>query len=186
MVEKKIVADTSSVGPHVEVEDDSDFEVDIRPDTAALRMFKNLTFKPWYALGEFVDNSISSGIKNFEILKAFNGSDYAVRVSITFDEERNILVIDDNAAGISREDLGIALKTGVPPTDTTIGLNRHGVGMKAAGFWWGATLTIKSYPIGQEHGWESIMDISSYESLEPKAKVHSIPHRGYSGTRIEI
>jgi len=186
MVEKKIVADTSSAGPHVELEDDSDFEVDIRPDTAALRMFKNLTFKPWYALGEFVDNSISSGIKNFEILKAFNGSDYAVRVSITFDEERNILVIDDNAAGISREDLGIALKTGVPPTDTTIGLNRHGVGMKAAGFWWGATLTIKSYPIGQEHGWESIMDISSDESLEPKAKVHAIPHRGYSGTRIEI
>ena len=186
MVDKKNVDNDPTSENQVDLEDGSDFEVDIRPDTAALRMFKNLTFKPWYALGEFVDNSISSGIKNFETLKSFNGSDYAVRVSINFDDEMNLLVIDDNAAGISREDLKIALKTGVPPTDTTIGLNRHGVGMKAAGFWWGATLTIRSYPIGQGHGWESVMDISSDEVMQPTAKAKAIPHRGYSGTRIEI
>jgi hypothetical protein len=170
----------------IEFEDESDFEVDIRPDTAALRMFRNLTFKPWYALGEFVDNSISSGIKNFEKLKALNGKNYAVRISINFDEDRNVLVIEDNAAGISREELKVALKTGALPTDTSIGLNRHGVGMKAAAFWWGATLNIKSYPIGQDHGWESTMDISNDEVIQSKAQAKAIKHRGYSGTRIEI
>lgn len=42
----------------------NDFVVDVRPDAAAPRMFRSLSFTPWYALGEFVDNSISSYFQN--------------------------------------------------------------------------------------------------------------------------
>jgi hypothetical protein len=182
-------SDNSSELLSLAPEDNSDFDVDIRPDTSALRMFRNINFKPWYALGEFVDNSISSGIKNFDVLKKTNGKDFVARISIEFDHENDVLVIEDNAAGITREVLKErALRTGKQPDDISTGLNRHGVGMKAAGFWWGARMKIKTYPIGQDHGWEAIMDISEENEFEETevTKVKSIPHRGYSGTKIEI
>ena len=53
------------------------FEVDIAPDVTALAIFKSLSFTPWYALGEFVDNSITSAIKNLPELIEKNGKDYS-------------------------------------------------------------------------------------------------------------
>ena len=32
---------------------DFEFEVNIEPDASALRMFRSMSFTPWYALGEF-------------------------------------------------------------------------------------------------------------------------------------
>ena len=52
------------------------FKVDIRPDVAALRIFRSMSFTPWYALGEFVDNSITSSIKSLPSLKKLNGYNY--------------------------------------------------------------------------------------------------------------
>ena len=97
------------------------FKVDIRPDVAALRIFRNMSFTPWYALGEFVDNSITSAIKNIEKLKSTNGSDYELVVSMSFPEMGNCLIVEDNAAGISRDDMDRALKTGNPPLDISEG-----------------------------------------------------------------
>jgi hypothetical protein len=110
------------------------FKVDIRPDVAALRIFRSMSFTPWYALGEFVDNSITSSIKSLPSLKKLNGSDYELQISIDFDKTNDTLVVEDNAAGISRSEIERALKTGIPPADTSIGLSKHGVGMKAAKF----------------------------------------------------
>jgi hypothetical protein len=41
-----------------------DFDIDITPDISALKIFRNVSFTPWYAIGEFVDNSITSALKN--------------------------------------------------------------------------------------------------------------------------
>ena len=48
---------------------DPQLEINIRPRTGSLRIFRNLTFKAWYALGEFVDNSVTSAIQNLDQLK---------------------------------------------------------------------------------------------------------------------
>ncbi len=68
---------------------DFEFEVNIEPDASALRMFRSMSFTPWYALGEFVDNSITSALKSFDDLKAKNGPDYELEVSITFPPGEN-------------------------------------------------------------------------------------------------
>ena len=162
------------------------FKVDIRPDVAALRIFRNMSFTAWYALGEFVDNSLSSAIKNVDRLKEQNGPDYQLRISIDFDKEANSLTVEDNAAGIARSEIERALRTGQPPVDTQIGLNKHGVGMKAAALWWGQALTIETYPLGEEFGWKAKIDITAEGDIENLIEVVSIPWRGFSGTKIYV
>jgi hypothetical protein len=165
---------------------DNSFKVDIRPDVAALRIFRSMSFTPWYALGEFVDNSITSSIKKLELLKKLNGPDYELQINIDFDKENDSLTIQDNAAGINRNEIERALRTGIPPVDTSIGLSKHGVGMKAAALWWGRTLTIETYPIEEPNGWKAVIDISDTGDLENFIEVTQIPSRGYPGTKIRI
>jgi hypothetical protein len=162
------------------------FKVDIRPDVAALRIFRSMSFTPWYALGEFVDNSITSAIKFLPQLKKLNGVDYELQISIDFDKTNDSLIVEDNAAGISRDEIERALKTGIPPADTSIGLSKHGVGMKAAALWWGRTLTIETYPINEPNGWKAVIDVSDTGDLESYIEVSSIPSRGYPGTKIFV
>jgi hypothetical protein len=162
------------------------FKVDIRPDVAALRIFRSMSFTPWYALGEFVDNSITSSIKSLPSLKKLNGSDYELQISIDFDKTNDTLIVEDNAAGISRSEIERALKTGIPPADTSIGLSKHGVGMKAAALWWGRSLTIETYPINEPNGWKAVIDVSDSGDLESYIDVSAIPSRGYPGTKILV
>ena len=164
-----------------------EFPIDITPDVSALKIFRNLSFTPWYAIGEFVDNSITSALKNIKDLTALNGADYELRIDIEFPRNKDSLIIKDNAAGISRADLiERALKTGVPAIDTSIGLGKHGVGMKAAGLWWGEKIIIETYPINEKNGWHIDLDISDPDNKKKIVVAKPITHRGYPGTTITI
>lgn len=165
----------------------ADFQVDIRPDAAALRMFRSLSFTPWYALGEFVDNSISSYFQNRKSLEQAYGKRNTCDVRISFDDRVGRLVVDDNAAGIARLEIPRSLRTGELPPDTSVGLNLHGVGMKAAAFWWGRRLTIETWPLGDPSGWKVEIDLGE-AGTQPQTMVtvHKIPAREHSGTRITV
>lgn len=166
--------------------DGEGFEVNIEPDASALRMFRSMSFTPWYALGEFVDNSITSALIHHKKLIAKNGKDYQLKVAISFPAGTNSLVVEDNAAGISQKDMQRALKTGVPPDDTSIGLSKHGVGMKAASLWWGEHVIIDTYSLEEPNGWHVEIDVSEKGEVTSLVQVTKIPHRGYSGTRLEV
>jgi hypothetical protein len=172
-----------------ELEDKSDmqeFDVNIEPDASALRIFRNMSFTPWYALGEFIDNSITSALIRHKKLLELNGKDYELKITISFPPGENSLVVEDNAAGIARQDMRRALKTGAPPKDTSIGLSKHGVGLKAASLWWGEHIIIDTYPIDEVNGWHVEIDVSEKGEVSSIVKVTKIPHRGFSGTRIEV
>lgn len=169
-----------------ENQDGDGFEVNIEPDASALRIFRSMSFTPWYALGEFVDNSITSALKNINILTERNGKDYQLNISISFPAGTNSLIVEDNAAGITQREMQRALKTGVPPDDTSIGLSKHGVGMKAASLWWGEHVIIDTYPLDEPNGWHVEIDVSEKGEVTSIVKVTKIPHRGYSGTRLEV
>lgn len=162
-------------------------KVNVRPKAGSLRLFRSLTFKAWYALGEFIDNSITSAIINRDSLLEAYSDDFQLHVKIDFDDTNNCLIIEDNAAGISPEDFDRALQTSEPPPDTTVGLSLHGVGMKAAGFWWGARILIETHPLNSESGWVVALDLDELDkSTDDTVTVSPIPHRGYSGTVIRI
>jgi len=166
---------------------EDEFPIDITPDVSALKIFRNLSFTPWYAIGEFVDNSITSALKNIDDLIVLNGTDYELRIDIEFPRNKDSLIIKDNAAGISRADLiERALKTGVPAKDTSVGLGKHGVGMKAAGLWWGEKIIIETHPINEKNGWHIELDISDQDNKKKIVVAKPITHRGYPGTVITI
>jgi hypothetical protein len=162
------------------------FDVNIQPDVSALRMFRSMSFTPWYALGEFVDNSITSAMKNQDALTAKNGPDYQLRIQIDFPPGADELIIRDNASGINRADMERALRMGKAPQDISIGLSRHGVGMKAAAFWWGSRLEIRTYPIDEPHGWHALVDVSGEGEVQASVRVTAIPGRGFPGTEVRI
>lgn len=170
----------------INLRDNADqFEVDIRPDAASLRIYRGMNFTPHYALGEFIDNSITSALKNIDLLKAYK-DDYELIIQIRFDESKNEIILTDNAAGIAREDIGRALKAGNSRNDNEIGLSKYGVGMKAAAFWFGAVLELDTFPIGEDKGWHVEIDISGEDAVPAIVKVEAIEHRGAPGTILKV
>ena len=61
--------------------------VNIRPGVNVLSVLPHLNYKAWYALAEFVDNSIQSSISRRKDLEAISGGSYVLRVDITFDAD---------------------------------------------------------------------------------------------------
>lgn len=111
---------------------------------ATIEMFRDYQSRPlnhWIALSEYIDNSISSYKKNN------NDSVIGLIIDITFDyidDNNNKLIIVDNSGGMN----GVELECSIQPHDingkSDTGYNQHGVGMKAATFWYGEDLTIYS------------------------------------------
>lgn len=125
--------------------------VNIRPGINILSVLGHLNYKPWYALGEFVDNAVNSGIeKNWNRLQSLHGHNYKLRVDIELDNrDGGRIVVRDNAAGIARADYQRAFRTAEVPIDRS-GLSEFGMGMKSASFWFTNTWTVRTKAIGEK------------------------------------
>lgn len=118
--------------------------VNISPEASIFGIFRNLSYKPWFALGEFVDNSIASWEnwnKVFE--KGTRPKFVKVEIEINTSGAEPYIEIRDNAAGIKYEDFDRAFKVASIPPDRT-GLNEFGMGMKTAGFWFANNWTVRT------------------------------------------
>src|SRR5687767_11048353 len=109
--------------------------ISIRPGVKVLSVLKHLNYKPWFALAEFVDNSLQSYIANRSALRKVEGRDFQLRVAIKIDgEDGGSITIRDNAAGIAAKDYARAFRTAEIP-DNVDGLSEFGMGMKSAACW---------------------------------------------------
>ena len=75
-------------------------EVPINPGVKIYGVLRNLKYEPWFAFGEFIDNSIQSFLDH-EIILKLNKPDYKLKIEINFEE--GCTTISDNAAGIIAE-----------------------------------------------------------------------------------
>ena len=123
----------------------------VRIDTkqAIYRMFRHFNYKAWTALGEFVDNSVSSYIKNRDKLRNLEGQKYKLVIRINHDNLADTLTICDNAAGIALNDYDRAFALAEPPEDLRY-INQYGVGMKIAGCWFAKKWTVISKALGED------------------------------------
>ena len=160
--------------------------VDITPGAESLRIYSGLRNTIHYAIGEFIDNSISSALQNNENLIAIHGEDYQLNVEVQFEKKTQRVVVADNAAGIPSDLIAAALRAGKKKRENQIGLGVYGVGMKASAFWLGSQLTVQSYPIDEEEGWEVTIDISGSEEVENERPIKKIPKSIKSGTVITV
>jgi len=121
-------------------------KVEIRPGVSILSVLKHLNYKPWFALAEYVDNAIDSYLKNQNILERLE-EDYQLEVGLEFKNDRNQIVITDNAAGIKEEDFPRAFRAAEVPPDNTK-LSEFGMGMKSASCWFSDLWEVRTTSIG--------------------------------------
>lgn len=117
----------------------------IRPRVGMYTAFARLNYKPWFALAEFVDNSIQSFLTHRGALVEA-GQDGALVIDISLDD--NEIVITDRAGGIAWRDFPRAFSPAAPPDDPS-GLSEFGLGMKAAACWFARRWSVRTSALGE-------------------------------------
>jgi histidine kinase/DNA gyrase B/HSP90-like ATPase len=148
--------------------------VSIRPGVKVLSVLRHLNYKPWFALAEFVDNSLQSYLDYRAALRRVEGKDYRLRVSIKIEaDEGGRITVRDNAAGIHKADYARAFRAAEVPPDCT-GLSEFGMGMKSAACWFAPSWTVRTKALAESEEKTVSFDIKRIlrDSLE-ELEVHS-------------
>lgn len=69
--------------------------------------FRYISNKVWNALAEYIDNAIQSYIDHKDILSKINPDGGKLRVSIDIDFDKDVIVIEDNAFGITKRTISV-------------------------------------------------------------------------------
>jgi hypothetical protein len=159
--------------------------LDIRPEASIYRVFSRLSYKPWYAIAEFVDNSTASFYKNQKALAFYNIR--SVTIDITYNQEKGFLLIEDNAYGMEIDDFRRAILLDARP-EYTNGRNEFGMGLKTSASWFGDVWTVTSTRLGSEHEYTATVDIpllvkTKSNTVEIRTKTAPV---GKHGTTILI
>lgn len=123
--------------------------IEIRPEVTMLSVLRHLNYKPWYAIAEFIDNALQSYIANRAALEAIHGDSFHLEVDVRIDtSDPGLIVVTDNAAGISAADFPRAFRAAqVPPNRS--GLSEFGMGMKSAACWFAERWSVRTKAIGE-------------------------------------
>lgn len=123
--------------------------VNIRPGVAILSVLRHLNYRPWFAMAEFVDNSLQSFLDYREQLMRRDGPGTRLKVAIELDPlDGGRIVIRDNAAGIHAADYARAFRPAQLPPDQS-GLCEFGMGMKSAACWFAEKWTVRTSALGE-------------------------------------
>lgn len=114
-----------------------------------LAVLRHLSYRPWYAMGEFVDNAVESFTKHRRELEELNGGSGKLRVDVNIDTASPARIsIHDNAAGIFESEYGRAFRPAAIPPDRT-GLAEFGMGMKSAACWFAPRWSVRTSALGE-------------------------------------
>lgn len=123
-------------------------KVNISPGVGIIKIFKALDYESWFALAEFIDNSISSYLKEESEIRKVE-LDYKLKIELELNFIDNSISIKDNAGGILTDKFEYAFRAAEVPDDTT-GLNEFGMGMKTASSWLANKWTVRTSAFGED------------------------------------
>jgi hypothetical protein len=124
-------------------------KVNIRPGVSVLSVLRHLNYSPWFALAEFVDNSLQSYIESKSKIHELHGPAWKLKVSIDIDTSHpGRITIRDNAGGISADAFPRAFRPAVIPPDRS-GLSEFGMGMKSAACWFAPKWQVRTKALGE-------------------------------------
>lgn len=131
-----------------------------------IESYKRLSYTPWHALAEFVDNSTQSYFNNREVLdQAYEASGERLRVDVVYDRDNVGLRVTDNAMGMDRAELEYALRVGARPANTS-GRSKYGMGLKTASCWLGNHWTVRTKKLGETTEYEVTVDVQAVAAGE--------------------
>lgn len=162
--------------------------IGIRPGSDVYSTYKRMSYKTWYAIGEFVDNSTQNYFTHVDDIQNVSGSDATLTLDVVYDQGADTLVVADDAYGMDLDELTRAIQLNRPPSDTS-GRSEFGMGLKMAACWLGRRWRIVTKQLGSDTEYEVLVDVEalakdSPESLEVLAR-SGLDH-SHHYTRIEI
>lgn len=129
-------------------------------DNNSLKRYKDLPYKVWYALAEFIDNSLHSYLENKEFLNSIGINSCEVLIRIEKDENlEEKIIIEDNAGGIHSDDFERLVSIGVKKAKSKHQLSEFGMGMKTAGIWLGDKITINTKNFQINDNYQILIDL---------------------------
>ena len=162
-------------------------KVNISPGVGIIKIFKALDYESWFALAEYVDNSISSYQYDGELIRSYDQS-FKLRIDIDLNYVDNTITIKDNAGGIKADKYEYAFRAAEIPDDTT-GLNEFGMGMKTASSWLANKWTVITSAIGEniertiEFNVEEVVKNDTYELIANERE--SLQYEHYTIIKLE-
>ena len=137
-------------------------ELNIQPAASILNVFSRLSYKPWYAIAEFVDNSTQSYISHERELDQDPYFD-KLTVAVKYDSQNNTLRITDNAYGMELDRFRDAILLD-SRNETQSGRNEFGMGLKTAASWFGNIWSVSSTQYGSKNKYQARIDIPELKS----------------------
>jgi Histidine kinase-, DNA gyrase B-, and HSP90-like ATPase len=110
----------------------------------SLKRYADLDYDEWYALAEFVDNSLHSFLNNRAELEKIGINHCEVKISITEENKNEVINIVDDSGGIHPNDFDRLLTMGMAKEKSDTQLSEFGMGMKTASIWLGNLIEIES------------------------------------------
>ena len=161
-------------------------EFQVGPDI--IKSYKRLSYSPWHAIAEMVDNSTQAYFNNKELLdEKYSRNNEGLEVAIAYDKESDILRISDNSIGMSLLELEDALHIG-KITERTSGRSKYGMGLKTSACWIGNLWTIRTKKLGETTEYYIKVDVeevaSGNKTIIPEENHGKDPNVSY--TVVEI
>ena len=164
-------------------------KIGIRPTTGVYATYKRLSYQPWTAIAEFIDNTTQSYFDHKEELKKLINFDQ-LKITIVYETNNgeDVLTITDNAFGMEIKDFERAFQLDKPPSNTN-GRNEFGMGLKTAACWFGSQWSVFSTQLGSCNGYHATMNVNQLaDSKEESIDLDifpSAPEEHYTIIRIE-
>lgn len=155
-------------------------KVNISPGVGIIKIFKALDYESWFALAEYVDNSISSFLNDKEQILQCE-KDFCLQIDIDLNFIDNSISVKDNAGGIKVDKYEYAFRAAEIPEDTT-GLNEFGMGMKTASSWLANKWTVITTAFGEnvertiQFNVEEVVENDMHELVATEKPVASEDH----------
>ena len=95
----------------------------LKIDNNVLRRYADLDYDVWFALSEFVDNSLHSYLNVQQQLNTLGVNFCSVKMSIIQEDGKEVISINDNAGGIHENDFERLLSIGIQKERTDVQLS---------------------------------------------------------------
>ncbi len=136
-----------------------------------IQSYKRLSYTPWHAIAELVDNASQSYFDHRDALdEVLQRKGEKLTIRVVYDRnEGGLLRVTDNAMGMTYKELTRALRVGEPPANTS-GRSKFGMGLKTSACWIGNEWTVRTKRLGEtvEHGLKVDVDeVASGSNILP-------------------
>ena len=162
--------------------------INIRPDSGVYGTFRRISYRPWTAIAEFIDNSTQNYFDHKQNIGKMMADKPTLEIEIAHNAKAKTLAIVDNANGMNWSELERSIQLNRPPTDTS-GRSEFGMGLKMAACWFGSRWRVVTKRLGDSIEYDALVDVNRLEVDKPDAIIVSQrmgmePSEHY--TRIEI